>query len=38
VVDEIATVSTGAKGPFKENAPLKPVVILKIERVATPAS
>ena len=38
VVDEIATVSTGAKGPFKENAPLKPVVILKIERLATPAS
>jgi len=37
VVDEIATVPTGAKGPFKENAPLKPVVILKIERVATPA-
>ncbi|HEX4151985.1 MAG TPA: peptidylprolyl isomerase [Steroidobacteraceae bacterium] len=38
VVDEIATVSTGAKGPFKENAPLKPVVIEKIERVPTPAS
>ena len=38
VVDEIATVPTGAKGPFKENAPLKPVVILKIERVPTPAS
>jgi cyclophilin family peptidyl-prolyl cis-trans isomerase len=38
VVDEIATVPTGAKGPFKENAPLKPVVILKIERVQTPAS
>jgi cyclophilin family peptidyl-prolyl cis-trans isomerase len=38
VVDEIATVPTGAKGPFKENAPLKPVVITKIERVATPAS
>ena len=38
VVDEIATVPPGAKGPFKENAPLKPVVILKIERVATPAS
>jgi peptidyl-prolyl cis-trans isomerase A (cyclophilin A) len=38
VVDEIATVPTGAKGPFKENAPLKPVVILKIERVPPPAS
>jgi cyclophilin family peptidyl-prolyl cis-trans isomerase len=38
VVDEIATVPTGSKGPFKENAPLKPVVIQKIERVPTPAS
>jgi cyclophilin family peptidyl-prolyl cis-trans isomerase len=38
VVDEIATVPTGAKGPFKENAPLKPVVIQKIERIPTPAS
>lgn len=38
VVDEIATVPTGAKGPFKENAPLKPVLILKIERAPTPAS
>jgi cyclophilin family peptidyl-prolyl cis-trans isomerase len=38
VVDEIATVPTGAKGPFKENAPLKPVVIEKIERVPTPTS
>jgi peptidyl-prolyl cis-trans isomerase A (cyclophilin A) len=28
-----AIVPTGAKGPFKENAPLKPVVIEKIERV-----
>ena len=38
VVDEIAVVPTGAKAPFKENAPLKPVVIEKIERVPTPAS
>lgn len=38
VVDEIGTVPTGAKGPFKENAPLKPVVIEKIERLPTPAS
>lgn len=37
VVDEIGTVPTGAKGPFKENAPLKPVEIEKIERLATPA-
>lgn len=36
VVDRIALVPTGAKGPFKENAPLKPVTIEKIERV--PAS
>jgi cyclophilin family peptidyl-prolyl cis-trans isomerase len=35
VVDQISLVPTGAKGPFKENAPLKPVVIEKIER-ATP--
>jgi peptidyl-prolyl cis-trans isomerase A (cyclophilin A) len=37
VVDQISTVSTGARGPFKENAPLKPVVIEKIERVPAPA-
>jgi peptidyl-prolyl cis-trans isomerase A (cyclophilin A) len=37
VVDQISTVSTGARGPFKENAPLKPVVIEKIERVSAPA-
>jgi cyclophilin family peptidyl-prolyl cis-trans isomerase len=38
VVDQISLVPTGAKGPFKENAPLKPVVIEKIERVPAPAS
>jgi peptidyl-prolyl cis-trans isomerase A (cyclophilin A) len=37
VADQISLVPTGAKGPFKENAPLKPVVIEKIERVAAPA-
>jgi cyclophilin family peptidyl-prolyl cis-trans isomerase len=35
--DQISLVPTGAKGPFKENAPLKPVIIEKIERVAAPA-
>ena len=38
VVDQISLVPTGAKGPFKENAPLKPVVIEKIEHVSAPAS
>lgn len=37
VADQISLVPTGAKGPFKENAPLKPVIIEKIERVAPPA-
>ena len=36
VVDAISTVPTGAKGPFKENAPLKAVIIQKIERVSSP--
>jgi len=36
VVDAISVVPTGAKGPFKENAPLKAVVIEKIERVPNP--
>jgi cyclophilin family peptidyl-prolyl cis-trans isomerase len=34
VVDHIGNVATGARGPFKEDAPLKPVVIERIERVA----
>jgi cyclophilin family peptidyl-prolyl cis-trans isomerase len=38
VVDQISLVPTGAKGPFKENAPLKPVTIEKIERVSAPAA
>ncbi len=33
VVDQIGNVATGARGPFKEDAPLKPVVIEKIERL-----
>jgi peptidyl-prolyl cis-trans isomerase A (cyclophilin A) len=36
VVDRIGNVATGAHGPIKEETPLKPVVILKVERV--PAS
>ena len=41
VVDRIGTVATGAIGPFKSDAPLKPVIIQKIEivsagQVATP--
>ena len=38
VVDTISMVPTGAKGPFKENAPLKPVLIEKIEHVSAPAN
>jgi peptidyl-prolyl cis-trans isomerase A (cyclophilin A) len=33
VVDRIGNVATGAKGPFKENAPIKPVLIERIEHV-----
>jgi peptidyl-prolyl cis-trans isomerase A (cyclophilin A) len=36
VVDKISTVPTGAKGPFKENAPIKPVTVERIERVSAP--
>jgi cyclophilin family peptidyl-prolyl cis-trans isomerase len=36
VVDRIGNVQTGPRGPFKEDAPLKPVVIQKVERVAGP--
>jgi cyclophilin family peptidyl-prolyl cis-trans isomerase len=36
VVDRIGNVPTGSRGPFKEDAPLQPVVIEKIERVAGP--
>jgi peptidyl-prolyl cis-trans isomerase A (cyclophilin A) len=33
VVDQIGHVATGAAGPFKNDAPLKPVVIERIERI-----
>ncbi|MEP6883332.1 MAG: peptidylprolyl isomerase [Gammaproteobacteria bacterium] len=36
VVDKIGNVATGARGIFKEDAPLQPVVIERIERVAGP--
>ncbi len=36
VVDKIGNVATGSHGLFKEDAPLKPVVIERIERVAGP--
>jgi peptidyl-prolyl cis-trans isomerase A (cyclophilin A) len=36
VADRISTVATGAKGPFKDDAPVKPVVIERIERVPSP--
>lgn len=36
VVDRIGNVATGSKGPFKEDAPLQPVIIERIERVSTP--
>jgi cyclophilin family peptidyl-prolyl cis-trans isomerase len=36
VVDRIGNVATGAKGPFKEDSPLQPVVIERIERIAPP--
>jgi cyclophilin family peptidyl-prolyl cis-trans isomerase len=36
VVDRIGNVATGSRGAFKEDAPLKPVVIERIERVAGP--
>ncbi len=37
IVDKIGNVSTGARGPFKEDAPLQQVVIERIERVANPS-
>jgi len=36
VVDRIGNVPTGAHGVIKEDTPLKPVIILKIERVSSP--
>jgi cyclophilin family peptidyl-prolyl cis-trans isomerase len=36
VVDRIGNVATGSRGPIKEDTPLKPVVIQKVERIAAP--
>jgi cyclophilin family peptidyl-prolyl cis-trans isomerase len=36
VVDKIGNVPTGSHGAIKEDVPLKPVVIEKIERISTP--
>jgi cyclophilin family peptidyl-prolyl cis-trans isomerase len=36
VVDRIGNVATGARGPFKEDAPIQPVIIERIERVSSP--
>ena len=33
VVDDIGAVATGHIGPFDENAPLKPIVIIRIEEL-----
>jgi len=33
VVDRIGAVATGAVGPFKSDAPIKPIVIEKIEEI-----
>ena len=36
VVDKIGNVATGSHGPLKEETPLKPVIILRIERLPSP--
>jgi peptidyl-prolyl cis-trans isomerase A (cyclophilin A)/peptidyl-prolyl cis-trans isomerase B (cyclophilin B) len=36
VVDRIGNVATGSRGPLKEDTPLQPVLIERIERVAGP--
>jgi cyclophilin family peptidyl-prolyl cis-trans isomerase len=36
VVDRIGNVATGAHGAIKEETPLKPIIILRIERVPKP--
>jgi cyclophilin family peptidyl-prolyl cis-trans isomerase len=36
VVDKIGNVQTGPRGQFKEDSPIQPVVIERIERVAKP--
>ncbi len=36
VVDKIAAIPTGAAGPYQQDVPKDPVVILKVTRVTTP--
>ena len=36
IVDHIGNVATGAKGPLKEDSPLTPVIIERIERINSP--
>jgi cyclophilin family peptidyl-prolyl cis-trans isomerase len=38
VVDRIGAVATGSVGPFKADAPLKPIVIQKIEEISATAA
>jgi peptidyl-prolyl cis-trans isomerase A (cyclophilin A) len=38
VVDRIGAVATGSVGPFKADAPLKPIVIQKVEEVSATAA
>jgi cyclophilin family peptidyl-prolyl cis-trans isomerase len=38
VVDRIGAVATGSLGPFKADAPLKPIVIQKIEEISATAA
>jgi len=38
VVDRIGAVGTGSVGPFKSDAPLKPIIIQKIEEVDATAA
>jgi peptidyl-prolyl cis-trans isomerase A (cyclophilin A) len=38
VVDRIGAVATGSVGPFKADAPLKPIVIQKIEEISVTAA
>ena len=38
VIEHIGETPTGAEGPFKSDAPLKPVVIEKMEIIANPAA
>ena len=37
VVDRIGEIPTGASGPFKADAPLKPVIIEKVEIIGAAA-